>query len=74
MSSLYNICKQTTLTGATILLLGLVTLIPEIYFSGIIVMLISASLHITDLETHRKETLMQTNDSIPSEPLRYGDW
>ncbi len=75
MDSLYNLSKQTTLTGVAILLMGLLTMTPEIYFSGIIVMIVSASLHISGLETIRRDLVLPANESSPqTEPHQFGAW
>ena len=48
-----ELIQKMTLTGILLFALGVLTMIPEIYLSGIIVMAISASLHINDLEVKR---------------------
>jgi flagellar biosynthesis component FlhA len=55
MQDVHKLNQPMTLTGFILFFLGLVTMTPEIYFSGIFVMFLSASLQIKDLEKHRIE-------------------
>lgn len=59
-----NTAQPMSLTGFVILILGLLTLTPEIYISGIMVMLISVSLQIKYFEGQRiQENIVPINVS-----------
>lgn len=59
--------QNMSITGFVLLILGFLTLIPEIYFSGILVMIISAGLHIKQFDELRLSEQEQTNWSAPQE-------
>lgn len=52
-----------TMTGLVILIMGLITLNPEIYFSGFIVMIVSAVLQIKEFQH------IQVEMQSPIEPM-----
>lgn len=56
MASISEIYSKMTLTGFIIFLLGLITLTPEIYLSGIIVMALSTTVELKDLQQQSLET------------------
>ena len=63
-----KIAPPMSVTGVILFLLGLATLTPEIYFSGIMVMFTSAGLQLKALE---KERLEETTPSFPPEDAYY---
>jgi hypothetical protein len=64
--------QKMTLTGFILLVLGLITLVPEIYMSGIIVLVISASLQIKDMEAMRLEEQLP-GEAVPNQST-YHAW
>jgi 4-hydroxybenzoate polyprenyltransferase len=50
-----KILHNMTMTGVALFALGLITMIPEIYFSGIIVTALSLLVEIKDLDKKRLE-------------------
>ena len=56
MVTISEIYKKMTLTGFIIFLLGLVTLSPEIYFSGLIVMALSMTVELKEFEKQGLES------------------
>ena len=72
MATISEIYQKMTLTGFIIFLLGIVTLTPEIYFSGIIVMALSVAVELKDVEK-----MAQGTQGVPdnhSHPPTYGSW
>ena len=55
MGNLNPIYHNMTMTGLAMFVLGMITMIPEIYFSGIIVTALSLIVEVKDLEKKRIE-------------------
>lgn len=55
MTTMFSLNQSMTVTGLIIFLLGMLTVTPEIFFSGVIVMICSTSQGIRQLETMRAE-------------------
>lgn len=68
MADFNKIHHNMTMTGIALFVLGLITMIPEIYFSGIIVTALSLVVEIKDLDKKRLET-----ECISQEPLNKTD-
>ena len=62
-----SIQQSLSVTGFVLFLLGLATLTPEIYLSGVMVMFTSASLTMKALEAHRVEESMVPETTVPNE-------
>ena len=61
MTTMFKFTQSMTATGLTIFILGMLTFTPEIFFSGVIVMIISAAQSVKTLEAIRvEETTVQT--------------
>lgn len=71
MESYFNILQKTTVTGFIIFLLGLLTLTPEIYIPGIVVMLISSTSTVTAFEIQRLESHQAPMDEPPANHTYY---
>ena len=52
------------MTGFILFFFGLITMTPEIYFSGIMVIFLSASIQLNDLEKHRLDEHGITDNTI----------
>lgn len=52
-----NNIRHMSITGLVIFLMGLLTLNPEIYLSGFMVLLVSASMQIKQFELQRQEEI-----------------
>ena len=66
---------ELPLTGLVILILGLVTLTPEIYMSGLMVMIVSASMQLKYFENSRiQHQFAPMNDSQPVSADAYYSW
>lgn len=74
MQDVHQLNKPMTLTGFILFFLGLVTMTPEIYFSGIFVMFLSASLQLKELEKHRLDDHHSTPDNSTLEYTNYASW
>ena len=57
MSDLTKLSQNMTMTGIAIFTLGLITMIPEIYFTGILVTALSLFVEIKDLDKKRLEEM-----------------
>lgn len=67
-----SIQQSLSVTGFVLFLLGLVTLTPEVYLSGVIVMLTSAGITVKALEAQRVENSLEYETLIPNES--YHSW
>jgi hypothetical protein len=64
--------KPMSLTGFVILILGLLTFTPEIYISGVMVILVSLSLQMNCFETQRiEQNIVPTNTTQVSAEAYY---
>jgi hypothetical protein len=63
MPSLLSICEMT-MTGLVILIMGLITLNPEIYFSGVVVMIVSAVMQIKEFQ-HMQVEVQSPVEAVP---------
>ncbi len=74
MVTISEIYKKMTLTGFIIFLLGLVTLSPEIYFSGLIVMALSMTVELKEFEKQGLES--QNTQSLNEQDANnyYASW
>ncbi len=57
MSDLTKLSQNMTMTGIAMFTLGLITMIPEIYFTGILVTALSLFVEIKDLDKKRLEEM-----------------
>jgi hypothetical protein len=57
MSDLTKLSQNMTMTGIAMFTLGLITMIPEIYFTGILVTALSLFVEIKDLDKKRVEEM-----------------
>lgn len=57
MLAMFNLNQSMTVTGFIILILGMLTVTPEIFFSGAIVMVVSSTQGIHQLDTLRANEL-----------------
>lgn len=64
--------QSLSVTGFILFFLGIVTLTPEIYLSGVMVMLTSASLTIKALEAQRMDDSLGYEAPVPNET--YYSW
>ena len=71
MNTMFKLNQSMTVTGFIIFILGMLTFTPEIFFSGVIVMLVSATQGIQQLEAHRIE---ETTASLTTENQSYYAW
>lgn len=73
MADLNNIHQNMTMTGLALFVLGLITMIPEIYFSGIIVTALSLFVEIKDLDRKRLE-IQETSPTTTNNTETYYSW
>jgi len=73
MSDLTKIHQNMTMTGIALFVLGLITMVPEIYFSGIIVTVLSLFVEIKDLDKKRLEE-HGVPDTHPNMSETYYSW
>jgi hypothetical protein len=66
--------KPMSLTGFVILLLGILTFTPEIYISGVMVILVSFSLQLNYFETQRIEQNIVPVNTTPVSAEAYYSW
>jgi flagellar biosynthesis component FlhA len=66
------ISESLSVTGFVLFLLGIITLTPEIYLSGVMVMFTSASITMKALEAQRHQETFSTESTTPN--LTYGSW
>lgn len=66
--------RPMSLTGFVILVLGILTLTPEIYISGVMVILVSVSLQMNYFETQRVEQNIVPVNTTPASAEAYYSW
>lgn len=74
MSKLFQLIEKTTITGLILVLLGIITFIPEIYLSGIMVMIVSSAIQVHQLETMRVENQSFADASAQTTTETYYSW
>ena len=67
-----KLAQPMSVTGVILFLLGLATLTPEIYMSGIMVMFTSAGLQLKTLESEREQE--QSPATFPPPEEAYYSW
>ena len=76
MTTMFKFTQSMTATGLTIFILGMLTFTPEIFFSGVIVMIISAAQSVKTLEAIRVEgpTVQTPIPTISNENQSFYAW
>lgn len=71
MDTMFKLNQSMTVTGFIIFILGMLTFTPEIFFSGVIVMVVSAANGVQQLESMRVE---ETTVQATGENQSYYAW
>ncbi len=71
MADFNNIHQNMTMTGLALFVLGLITMIPEIYFSGIIVTALSLFVEIKDFDKKRLEAQGDSPSTVNNSETYY---
>lgn len=74
MSDYLKISRSMTITGFIIFILGMLTFTPEIFFSGIVVMVVSGTQGIQQLEVARIQETTVVAPPPPTETQHFYAW